>query len=64
MPLTGLPWIFDIDGEVLDLSQSKVSDFRRLLNMKEGYLERSFTAELAEWSTAEDRIQTFLQHSR
>jgi maltose phosphorylase len=36
-----------LDGEELDLSLCKVTDFKRVLNMKEGYLERSFTAELA-----------------
>lgn len=36
-----------IDNEVLDLHTAKVDDFRRVLNMKEGYLERSFTATLA-----------------
>ncbi|RDC63869.1 glycoside hydrolase family 65 protein [Adhaeribacter pallidiroseus] len=35
-----------IDGETLDLHTAKVSDFRRVLNMREGYLQRSFTAEL------------------
>lgn len=35
-----------VDGEVLDLAQVQVSDFRRELNMKEGYLLRSFTASL------------------
>jgi maltose phosphorylase len=36
-----------LDGEELDLILCQVTDFRRLLNMKEGYLERSFTAETA-----------------
>jgi maltose phosphorylase len=36
-----------LDGEELDLSNCKVSAFKRVLNMQEGYLERSFTAELA-----------------
>ena len=36
-----------LDGEELDLNLCEVSAFRRVLNMKEGYLERSFTAELA-----------------
>ncbi|SFW61147.1 glycoside hydrolase family 65 protein [Chitinophaga sancti] len=36
-----------IEGEVLDLHHATVSDFRRVLNMKEGYLERTFTATLA-----------------
>lgn len=35
-----------IDGEELDLAQCRVSDFVRILNMKEGYLERSFKATL------------------
>jgi maltose phosphorylase len=48
--LNAANWIglyLSIDGEVIDLSQAKVSAFQRLLNMKEGYLQRSFTAELA-----------------
>jgi len=36
-----------IDGVVLDLHDAAVSDFRRVLNMKEGYLERTFTATLS-----------------
>ena len=35
-----------VNGETLDLHTAKVSDFRRVLNMREGYLERSFVAEL------------------
>ncbi len=34
----------EIDGETLDLARCQVEDFRRVLNMKEGYLERSFIA--------------------
>lgn len=48
--LNAANWIgIDIkaDGETLDLNTAKVSDFKRVLNMKEGYLERSFTAELS-----------------
>ena len=33
-----------IDGEQLDLAKCGVTKFRRELNMKEGYLERGFTA--------------------
>ena len=47
MPLTGLELILTIEGETLDLNTCIVSNFRRVLNMREGYLERSFTAELA-----------------
>ena len=36
-----------LDGEELDLNLCKVTGFKRILNMKEGYLERSFHAELA-----------------
>ncbi|WP_423147741.1 glycoside hydrolase family 65 protein [Rubrolithibacter danxiaensis] len=35
-----------IGEEKLDLNHCKVSGFKRVLNMKEGYLERSFIAEL------------------
>lgn len=35
-----------VDGEIIDLHLAKVTAFKRVLNMKEGYLERSFTAEL------------------
>jgi len=37
-----------INNEKLDLNTCKVSDFKRVLNMREGYLQRSFTAELAD----------------
>jgi maltose phosphorylase len=36
----------NINGETLDLNSAKVSEFKRILNMREGYLERSFVAEL------------------
>ncbi len=39
------------DGEALDLHTAEVSDFRRELNMKEGYLQRSFTAKLPSGKT-------------
>ena len=32
-----------INGENLDLAKAKVSNFKRILNMKEGYLLRTFT---------------------
>lgn len=35
-----------INNEALDLAKCKVNDFRRVLNMKDGYLERSFICEL------------------
>lgn len=33
----------EVNGEALDLAKCRVDDFRRVLNMKEGYLERTFT---------------------
>jgi len=36
-----------VDGVALDLHHATVIDFRRVLNMKEGYLERTFTATLS-----------------
>ncbi len=37
-----------IDGEQLDLAKCEVAGFRRELNMKEGYLQRNFTAKTIE----------------
>jgi maltose phosphorylase len=37
-----------IDGVQLDLAKCSVTSFRRELNMKEGYLKRTFTAAIAE----------------
>ena len=45
--LNAANWIgikVEIEEEVLDLHTCEVLDFQRVLNMKEGYLERSFTA--------------------
>jgi maltose phosphorylase len=47
--LNAANWIgidIDIDYETLDLHTCTVRDFRRVLNMQEGYLERSFVATL------------------
>ncbi|CAA9267683.1 MAG: GH65 [uncultured Adhaeribacter sp.] len=47
--LNAANWIgidVNIDGETLDLHTAQVTDFRRVLNMREGFLERSFTATL------------------
>jgi len=47
--LNAANWIgidITIDNEKLDLHICKVIDFKRILNMREGYLQRSFTAEL------------------
>ncbi len=45
--LNATNWIgidIEIDGKSLDLAKCKVAKFRRILNMKEGYLQRSFIA--------------------
>ncbi len=42
-------WIgidIEINGEALDLAKCQVDEFRRVLNMKEGYLERTFICEI------------------
>lgn len=36
----------EIDGEVLDMAKVKVDDYQHQLNLKEGYIKRSFTAKL------------------
>lgn len=48
--LNAANWIginIDIEGETFDLHTCKVDNFRRELNMKEGWLERSFVATLS-----------------
>jgi len=45
--LNAANWIginVEFDGEVLDLEKCEVEEFRRVLDMKEGYLERTFIA--------------------
>ncbi len=47
--LNAANWIgidIEIDGEVFDLAECKVENFRRVLDMREGFLERTFTATL------------------
>lgn len=36
----------EVNGDPLDLSKCTVDEFRRVLNMKEGYLERTFICEM------------------
>jgi maltose phosphorylase len=47
--LNAANWIgidIKINEEVLDLATAKVTEFKRVLNMRAGYLERCFTAQL------------------
>lgn len=48
-----------INDEVLDLQACTVSNFRRVLNMKAGYLERSFTATLGSGKQVKVLAQRF-----
>lgn len=61
--LNSVNWIgidFSIAGQSLDLAQSKVSNFRRELDMQHGLLSRSFTAELADGKKVKVETQRFL----
>ncbi|PXY01232.1 family 65 glycosyl hydrolase [Marinifilum breve] len=49
-----------INGEMLDLAKCEVSDFVRTLNMKEGVLERSFVATLANGNKVKVEAKRFL----
>lgn len=56
-------WIgidIEINGEPLDLAKCKVEEFRRVLNMKEGYLERTFTCENSSGVRLEANVKRFL----
>ncbi|MEM6316266.1 MAG: glycoside hydrolase family 65 protein [Bacteroidota bacterium] len=49
--LNATNWIgidVEVDGVSLDLAKCEVDSFRRVLNMKEGYLQRSFEATMAD----------------
>ena len=50
--LNSTNWIginIKINDISLDLAKCSVKEFKRILNMKEGYLERSFVAVLIKW---------------
>ncbi len=48
------------DGETLDLAQCQVHEFKRVLNMKEGYLQRNCTATLPSGKTLKIDAQRFV----
>jgi len=48
-----------LEGEILDLASAKVSSFKRVLNMQEGYLTRTFTAELPSGNQVEVSSKRF-----
>jgi maltose phosphorylase len=56
-------WIgvdLSINGRRLDLAKVKINSFRRVLDMKEGYLERSFTWHLSKGHNVEIKTMRFL----
>lgn len=60
--LNACNWIginVDIEGETLDLAICTVSDYSRVLNMKEGILERTFVATLASGKQVRVHAQRF-----
>jgi maltose phosphorylase len=56
-------WIgidISIDEHSIDLAKSKIKSFRRILNMKEGYLERRFVIRLSKGKSVEIEMLRFL----
>lgn len=65
--LNSVNWIgisITIDGKELDLAQSKVLDFYRELNMKEGFLFRRFKVELDNGKILEAEVTRFISMKR
>ena len=60
--LNAANWIgldIEFDGEALDLAKCEVQEFKRELNMQEGYLERSFVAKMASGRTVKVKATRF-----
>lgn len=49
-----------VDGIVIDLDEVKINSFRRILNMKEGYLERQFNITISKGKTLTISSRRFL----
>jgi len=61
--LNATNWIgihLHVDGEELDLATAAVSQFKRVLNMREGILQRSFVATLASGKQIEVQATRFI----
>ena len=61
--LNSVNWIgidIQIEGEDLDLATSKISSFKRVLDMKEGVLRRSFVAEMPNGRSIEVHAERFV----
>ena len=60
--LNAANWVglhIELDGEMLDLAKCEVDDFYRVLNMKEGFLERRFEARLVSGKVVKVVAQRF-----
>ena len=53
-----------INGEVLDLGKSTVKEFKRVLNMKDGYIERFFRAALKNGNEVKVHAKRFISMTR
>jgi maltose phosphorylase len=56
-------WIgidLSVNGRLIDLATSQISSFMRILNMKEGYLERSFRVTVPDRKTIEITARRFV----
>ncbi|MFP4017573.1 MAG: glycoside hydrolase family 65 protein, partial [Halanaerobiales bacterium] len=65
--LNSTNWIgidVEVNNQVLDLAKCKVDNFQRVLNMKEGFLERSFTATFENGNQVEVKTKRFLSMVR
>jgi maltose phosphorylase len=59
-------WIgidISVDGQAVDLTTAKIKSFRRVLNMKQGYLDRSFTISVSGKKQLEINSRRFLSMS-
>ena len=59
-------WIgidISVDGKIVDLANADIKSFTRILNMKQGYLERSFTISVSENKLLEINSRRFLSMS-
>jgi maltose phosphorylase len=52
-----------INGKPIDLASSRITSFTRILNMKEGYLDRSFSVAVSKNRTLEINSRRFLSMS-
>lgn len=65
--LNSTNWIgvdIKVDGKELDLAKCSVSNFERILNMKEGRLDRSFTVEFDNGDKLEANVTRFISMAR